>query len=57
MKCRNKKILLLAALFVTVIISILFVNDYLLCGDDVAFHLGRIEGLAEAVSMGDFLEA
>lgn len=51
---KNKNYILLTA-FVMFISYIPFMNDFLLYGHDIGFHLGRIEGLAISISNGDFL--
>lgn len=49
---KNKNFILMAV-FVIFVSYLPFMNNFLLWGHDIRFHLGRIEGLAEALSNGE----
>ncbi|MDE7273221.1 MAG: hypothetical protein K2N95_09185, partial [Lachnospiraceae bacterium] len=52
---RNNKNYIIITIFIMFISCMPFMNDFLLKGHDIGFHLGRIEGLAISISNGDFL--
>lgn len=52
---KENKNLIVISLFILFIAYVPFMNDFLLQGHDIGFHLGRIEGLAISLSNGDFL--
>lgn len=54
-KMKENKTMIILAIIVIGIASIPYMNDFLLYGHDLSFHLGRIEGLAMALKNGDVL--
>ena len=50
---KNKKCLLLYIIFI-IAVSIPLMNDFLIRGHDIYFHLMRIEGLAQGMQNGQF---
>lgn len=50
----NKNIIAIS-IFILFIAYMPFMNNFLLWGHDIGFHLGRIEGLAISLSNGDFM--
>lgn len=50
---KNRKCILLYIIFI-IAVSIPFMNDFLIRGHDIYFHLMRIEGLAQGMQNGQF---
>lgn len=51
---RKNRNIIIISIFVLFVAYMPFMNNFLLWGHDVEFHLGRIEGLAVSLSNGDF---
>lgn len=52
---KKNKSWIVISIFIIGVSTIPYMNDFLLCGHDTRFHLGRIEGLAMSLKNGDFL--
>lgn len=52
---KDNKNIIVTSIFILFIVDMPFMNNFLMHGHDIGFHLGRIEGLAISLSNGDFL--